>query len=547
MRYQTKSKSIPEETRRVAKAAFPKGNNYMTMRDELNEMYPDERLEELFSHAGRPGEAPGSLALISVMQYAEGLSDRQAVEAVRGRIDWKYALGLELEDPGFSHSVLSQFRKRLLAGGEEQVILEEMLLRFEEKGLLKTKGVQRTDSSHILAATRELNRLELVGETMRHLLEVLAVSYPGWLEGYLQLDWRDRYGPRFEEYRLPKRIQEREALAEAIGEDGAYLLAQLTGDPALAGIRQLPAVLSLSRIWIQQYYYQEGQLRWRHREQGFPPAAKIIQTPYDTEVRYSRKRNKEWRGYKVHLTETCNVDAPNLVTNVLTTPATTPDTEVIPTIHQSLVESDHAPESHLVDAGYTDTDNLVQSQKAKIDLVGPVQADSTWQGQDPEAFDLSTFVIDWDNQQVTCPNGKKSATWYPGRKSSGQSIIRVRFASQDCHSCSERDHCTKSSNNPRSLKFYSKAHHQTLQAARAFQETPAFKSLYQLRAGAEGTISQATRSFDLRRTRYIGLAKTHLHNTLVASAMNLSRVVTWLRDVPRAQTRTPAFVKLMPT
>ncbi len=546
MRYQASKHEIPKETVEVAKAAFPKGNNYMTMRDEIQEMYPDERLAELFSHAGRPAEAPGALALVLVMQYAEGLSDRQAVEAVRARIDWKYALGLTLDDPGFSHTVLGQFRNRLLTGGQEQVLLEEMLARFEEKGLLKTKGVQRTDSTHILAATRELNRLELVGETMRQLLEVLAVAYPDWLKPHLQPDWGERYGPRFEAYRLPQTIQARTALAEVIGQDGASIMAQLQHEPSTSGLRQLPAVVSLSHIWIQQYYYDDaGQLRWRRREQGRPPAAKMIRTPYDVEVRYSRTRRKEWSGYKVHVTETNDSDSPNLITNVLTTPATTPDRASLPIIHQRLMAKEQAPQTHLVDAGYMDGGNLVTSQAAKIDLIGPVQADTTWQGQDPDAFDLSTFVINWDQQQVTCPLGNNSTIWSECKNSFGHSIIHVRFAPQDCTPCAQRSQCTKAKKNPRSLTLYLQERHEALHKARERQQTSAFKTQYKQRAGVEGTISQGTRCFGLRRTRYVGLAKTHLHNILVAAALNLARVVAWLQDKPRARTRTPAFVKLM--
>ena len=101
------------------------------------------------------------------MQFAENLTDRQAADAVRSRIDWKYALGLTLTDPGFDYSILSEFRQRLLTGGVEHQVFEAMLTRFKEKGLLKGRGKQRTDSTHILAAVRSLNRLELVGRTLQ--------------------------------------------------------------------------------------------------------------------------------------------------------------------------------------------------------------------------------------------------------------------------------------------------------------------------------------------------------------------------------------------
>ena len=148
---------IPEETARVAHAVYPKGNVFMRMRDELGTIYQDEAFAHLFSHTGQPAEAPWRLAMVTVMQFAEGLSDRQAAFAVSSRIDFKYALGLELTDPGFDHTVLSEFRERLVAGNSEQVLLDTMLTLFQERGWLKARGKQRTDSAHVLARIRALN------------------------------------------------------------------------------------------------------------------------------------------------------------------------------------------------------------------------------------------------------------------------------------------------------------------------------------------------------------------------------------------------------
>jgi transposase len=132
--------TIPEETLRVAHAAFPKGNVFMRMRDGLGPIYSNPQFASLLSHTGQPAEAPARLALVLVLQFVEGLADRQAADAVRSRIDWKYALGLELTDPGFDYSVLSEFRTRLIAGGVEHLLLETMLTYLQERGLLKARG-----------------------------------------------------------------------------------------------------------------------------------------------------------------------------------------------------------------------------------------------------------------------------------------------------------------------------------------------------------------------------------------------------------------------
>ena len=214
---------IPEDTQRIARAAFPKGNLYMRMRDQLGEIYQDAAFAELFPGRGQRAESPGRLAWVTVMQYSEGLSDRQAAEAVRARIDWKYVLGLELTDAGFDYSVLSEFRERLVSGQKEQVLLDELLMRLKQLKLLKARGQQRTDSTHILAAVRQLNRVEIVGETMRRALNELSEFAPEWVKQIAQPEWFARYGRRFEQMRLPKEQAEREALLEKVGTDGMYL------------------------------------------------------------------------------------------------------------------------------------------------------------------------------------------------------------------------------------------------------------------------------------------------------------------------------------
>jgi len=233
---------VPDETSRVAKAAFPNGNVYMQMRDAFGALYADEAFAPLFSPRGQPGAAPACLALVTVMQFAEGLSDRQAANAVRGHIDWKYALGLELTDPGFDASVLSEFRSRLIAGQAEAQLFELMLTRFREAGLLKARGQQRTDSTHVLGAIHTLNRLECVGETLRRALNVLAVVAPDWLRAQVPPEWFDRYSRRFENYRLPPGKPERYALAETIGADGFQLLRWVYATTTPAWVRQIPAV-----------------------------------------------------------------------------------------------------------------------------------------------------------------------------------------------------------------------------------------------------------------------------------------------------------------
>src|SRR5918995_5329 len=159
--------SVPDETARVARAAFPKGNPYLTLRDALGPVFADKDFADPHPERGRPACPPWRLALVTVLQFREQLSDRQAAEAVRARIDWKYLLSLELSDAGFDFSVLSEFRARLVKGGAEELVFEKLLAWSQAAGLVKARGKQRTDSTHVVAAIRLLNRVELVGETLR--------------------------------------------------------------------------------------------------------------------------------------------------------------------------------------------------------------------------------------------------------------------------------------------------------------------------------------------------------------------------------------------
>jgi transposase len=536
---------VPAETARVAQAAFPQGNTYIQMRDVFGALYADEAFTPLFSPRGQPALAPACLALVTVMQFAEGLSGRQAAHAVRGRIDWKYALGLELTDPGFDASVLSEFRTRLLAGQAEALLFERLLQRFREAGLLKARGQQRTDSTHVLAAIQTLNRLECVGETLRQALNVLAVVAPDWLRAQVPPAWGDRYGPRFAEYRLPPGRPERYALAETIGTDGLQLLQWMYTAPTPAWFRDIPAVEVLRQVWVQQFYSVEGVLRWRQAE-DLPPSTVMICSPYDAEARYSKKRSTEWTGYRVHLTETCDADAPHLITDVQTTPAPGSDFDMLPTIQAALATREVLPAVHLVDAGYVTADHLVASQKEHdVLLLGPVNPDASWQAKAHQGFDVASFVVDWDTHTVTCPHGRRSVQWVPGYDRHAHPVIHIRFARTDCQACPARVHCTQAASQPRALTIRPRDQHAALQAARQRQTTEEFKQEYARRAGVEGTISQAVRTAGLRRARYIGLAKTHLQNLITAAALNVLRVGAWLAERPRAPTRFSPFAALM--
>jgi transposase len=539
--------SIPEETIRVARAAFPKGNAAMRMRDEFGSFFTDTQFAPLFPQRGQPAEAPWRLALVLVMQFAADLSDRQAADALRARIDWKYALGLELTDPGFDHSVLCQFRDRLVAGSSELQLLETMLSTFKARGLLQAGGRQRTDSTHVLAAVRVLNRLERVGETLRQALNHLAVVAPEWLQAQVPPEWYERYGRRMDNYRFPKSEKERQALATLIGTDGVRLLDWVDTTPTLSWLQELPAVVSLRQVWQEQFTPPTGPVRLKTVPE-LAPAAALIASPYDPEARFSTKRAISWVGYKVHLTETCDPDMPSLITDVQTTVATAPDENKLPVIQEALAQRQLLPREHLVDAGYTDAGVLATSQhQYGIQVTGPVTPDPSWQAQAGEGFDKAQFQIDWEAQVVTCPAGIKSLSWLPcAEPEAKRCAYHIRFAKKDCGECVRRPQCTRAKTEPRELMLQTREEYEALHAARQRQQTEEFQAAYPARAGIESTHEQAIRRCGLRHCRYLGLAKTRLQHVLTACALNWLRVSEWLLEKPRGQTRVSRFAQLAP-
>ena len=244
---------VPDVTAHVARAAFRKGHPSLRLADELDALFDDAAFATLFPPHGQPALAPWRLALVTIMQFAEGLSDLQAAHALRSRIDWTSVTRLELTDPGFDGSVLSEFRSRLIAGAADTLLLDTLLAWCRDHKLIVTRGRQRTDSTHILAAVRALNRIELVGETMRHALNDLAIVAPDWLRLVSQPVWVERYGRRAEDTRLQTGTgkEAREARALAIGTDGAMLLAAAYALTAPEWLRHVPAVDTLRRVWVQ--------------------------------------------------------------------------------------------------------------------------------------------------------------------------------------------------------------------------------------------------------------------------------------------------------
>jgi transposase len=245
------------------------------------------------------------------------------------------------------------------------------------------------------------------------------------------------------------------------------------------------------------------------------------------------------------VSETCDAEGPNILTDVTTTPSTTLDHSVTQPLQTTLVEQGLPPAMHLLDTGYVDAENMVVSPAAHgIGICGPVPPDTSWQARAEDGYDSSQFRLDWAAEQATCPKGTVSSGWRVGEDRHGARVVRISFPVGVCRECPARGQCTKATNTGRKLTVRQQAEQEAVWNARRQQETAAFWEAYAARAGIEGTLSQGIRVCGLRRTRYIGEAKVHLSHLLMATAINILRVVAWRGGRARATTRISRFAAL---
>ncbi|MFE7640067.1 IS1182 family transposase [Kitasatospora sp. NPDC057518] len=503
----------------------------MRVRDALGPLFSDEdfttgEFEEMYAGLGRPGISPALLAMVTVLQFLHNLSDRDAAVAVADRISWKYALGLELEYTGFDASVLCEFRARLAAGNRADALLSLMLERLKAAGLVRAGGRQRTDSTHVLACVRALNRVECLGEALRAALEEIARTDPGLVVPLLGPGWDERYGRKVETGRLLRRRGASALkLAEQIGADGQSLIAAIDTDPDAVRMNGLPQVKILRELWDQHFEATTtGRLRYRDTEE-LPPSAQRVRSPHDPDARYSTKgapgaARMEWTGSKGHLTESCDEGLPHVVTDVHTTPATEPDVTAVTPVQDKLIARDLKPGEHLLDSGYPSGPGIGASLERGISLVAPVTV-QTGRGARGGTFTPKDFHVDWHSGVTHCPAGATSISMRPKK----DGLIRVAFSRADCRPCPIRAQCTTGAPHlGRVLEIHPEPIHTARTRMQAEQDTPRWREAYRARAGIEGTISQAVRGPGLRRSRYRGLAKTHLQNVLIGMAVNIRRL-----------------------
>lgn len=525
---------LPEELARLGAVLLPADSPYRLIGDQLYVQYRDEDFADLYHREGKPGLSPVLLAFVTVFQCLENLSDRKAVEALKFRIDWKYALHLPLAYAGFDSSVLCEFRQRLITHEAEGRVFDRVLEQVRDLGLLKHRGTQRTDSLALLTRARTLRRLELVFETLRVALRALLRADADWLTASLPATWADRYQYHCRVERHSE--AERQALEAVVGDDGQWLLDRLAADDTPETLRDLPAIAILRTVWEQQF--EAGDMGRQFKAKSSGTGAERIETPYDPEAHWSKKGTRDtWTGYKLQATETADADYPHLITDIAVTGSTENDRSALVAIAERQEQRGVLPGERYADQGYLTGPALAAAEARGEDLIGPIQAAPSPQAKLPDGFTHADFQIDVAARTATCPAGHPgTAKDYVGNQDKGDKGIVFTFQWQHCRDCPLRARCVTGK---RQRYLIVREHYERVQQARARQKTEAFQRAYQQhRPGVEGCLSALIRGQGIRHCRYAGRKQNNLRALFIGAAVNLARSAAWLagkRHRPKRQ------------
>jgi hypothetical protein len=516
---------------------FGPANRYRLFREKiwpkLLELSP--KLHSFYCEEnGRPAIDPVMLCGVTLLQFMEKVADRAAAEHVVYHLGWKYALNLELTDEGFHPTVLVYFRDRLEKKKAERMIFDEVVKLLVELGLVKKKGKQRLDSTHILGYVKEMSRLECAMETLRLALEDLEEEVGGkkrpefWERLWIlyvqsQLDWRLGKAERQSRYRQ-------------CGQDMRELLEWIdTNDPKLS---EREAVKLLRRVSKEQFEVVEGEL-----QPTLKRPSRAVRNPHDPDAHYAEKRKKQWVGYKVHVVESVDPEQPakrkgepaeHFITEILTTEAAQDEMAGLAEALQR--EREHheiEPQAMYADAGYVTENTLSQAEQNGMELLGPTRPDPH-----KGPYNADAFHVDIEKRQAVCPQGNLSTQCSRIRDTyMGTEYYRIEWASQ-CDSCPVQKQCTRSKNGRRILVVGLR--HDLVEKRREEMREAEFSKSMHPRNGIEGTHSELVRGHGLRRTKYRGLSRVGLSHYFMGAACNVKRYLNLLAFQMRTSALSPA-------
>lgn len=497
---------------------LPPESPYRLVGDLLYPDLHDDQFADLYHREGRPAISPVILSLVTLFQAWEDLSDRAATFAAIDRKSWQYAMHLPSDYAGFDASILVDFRKRLLANDAEARIFEHVLHTMQVLKLFSPRGIQRTDSLALFTKARKLTRLEFMVETVRVTLRAVLKADNDWARAHLPGEWDERYGKICRSERLD--TDKTAAMSVQTGDDGQALLDLLDAEESPAQLRELYAVTVLRTVWSQHYVRgEDGHMAWV-KPGGSYDGATRIETPHDPEARWGAKRDEDWTGYKLQVTESDDPDRPHFITDIAVTSAEVPDCTALTDIRERQKGREVLPRERYVDRGYVRGTTLAKAESFEEELLGYVPERPAPQKHIEGGITAEQFQIDIPNRLVTCPGGKTASI-----NSGGKWGLKAEFRASACHVCPLRPRCCTGKNG-RTLSFSND--HVALEAARKRQDTVAFKEAYRRhRSGVEACLSALTRGQGVRHSRYTGRGKNHLRALFIGAAVNLDRGAAW--------------------
>jgi transposase len=472
------------------------------IKNEIASNIKDTDFEDMYKEGGRPPISPRLLVLVLLMQFIEGLSDRSALQNLKFRLDWKIAFGLPLDFLGFHPTVLTYFRDRLIANAKGSYAFDQILNHLSEIGLIKSGGKQRIDSTHIIAAVRELTRIDLLHETLRlFCLDIEPMR--NQLSGSI-LSSQEKYV----EYVSAHRATDLERKA-AIQAAGLAMRGFIEWGKFLKNVESLDSFRTLKKVYEQNFLDREGV--------SDPDLIKIstgkehICNPHDPEAEYANKGKKRWLGYKLQVVETADTEQ-NFITNIELENATDFDGNSVERIIEELKQNGIAPSELYGDTHYNTANNIEKLAEEQIDLKGPVAPVT----KEKTEKDIG-FTIDLEGKKVICPEGKESKTFRV--EPSGK--IGASFKKEDCQSCPHKDLCKPQ---PRGKIYSQRQENKILNDRRELLKSEEYKKSLHLRNGIEGTLSGLVRGQKIRRLKYKGKLKGQLQAKMAGAAANVRRL-----------------------
>lgn len=482
---------------------------------------------------GRPAIDPVLLCGVTLLQFMEKAADRKASEQVVYHLGWKYALDLELDYPGFHPTVLVYFRDRLEHKQAERVLFDGIVKLLVELGLVKKKGKQRLDSTHILGYVKEMSRLECAVETVRLGLEALAKETsrserPEFWERlwalYVQseIDWRLSKKERASRYRQ-------------CGQDMEVLLKWVGAQSGALG--ELEAIKLLSRVFGEQFEVVEGKLEPTAKR---PPRS--VQNPHDPDAHYADKGKRQWVGYKVHVVESVDPEEPaknkgepteSFITEIFTTEAAQNEMAgLAEALKREVEHHEITPAAMYADGGYVTENTLSEAEKSGMELLGPTRPDPH-----KGPYNAEAFSVDIEKRQAVCPQGKTSTQCsHIHDAHMGTEYYRIEWGSQ-CEGCPIQKPCARSSKNGRRTLVVG-LRHDLVEKRRKEMRAPDYAKSMHPRNGIEGTHSELVRGHGMRRTKYRGLSRVSLSHYFMGAACNVKRFLNLLAF----QMKTPALI-----